>query len=75
MNPYIGSPRGHEDGKMCEVVAGARGGIATDVHGLAAVRGPVTLQAVSCVLPEGTFGHVGFEVDGLCRGKGNKRSR
>lgn len=55
----IGSARGHEDGEVCEVVAGAAGGIAGDVERLAAVQGPVALQAGCVVLPEGTLGNIG----------------
>lgn len=65
MITHIGSPRGHEDGKVCEVIAGAGGCVAVDVDGLAAARGPVALQAVRLVLPEGTLGHISFSVYGL----------
>lgn len=65
MITHIGSPRGHEDSKVCEVIAGAAGCIAVDVDGFAAVSGPVALQAVRLVLPEGTLGHISFSVYGL----------
>lgn len=65
MITYIGSPGGHEDGKVCEVIAGAGGCIAINVDGLAAVSGPVALQAVQLVLPEGALRHISFSVNGL----------
>lgn len=52
---------------MREVVAGAGGGVAVDVERLAAVGGPVALQAVRRVLPEGALGHVDRGVDWLRR--------
>lgn len=65
MLTHIGSPRGHEDGKVCEVIAVAGGCIAVDVDGLAAVSGPVALQAVRLVLPEGALRHISYSVYGL----------
>lgn len=65
MLTHIGSPRGHEDGEVCEVGAGAGGGVAGDVEGLAAVRGPAAPQEVRLVLPKRTTGHIGLRVDGL----------
>lgn len=50
---------------MCEVVAGAGGCVAVDVDRLAAVSGPVALQAVRLVLPEGAFRHISLSVNGL----------
>lgn len=72
MITHVGSPRGHEDGKVCEVIAGACGRVVVDVDGLAAVSGPVALQAVQLVLPEGALGHISFSVYGL---KGLKKKR
>lgn len=65
MLTHIGSPRGHKDGKVCEVIARAGGCIAVGVDGLAAVSGPVALQAVRFILPEGALGHISFSVYGL----------
>lgn len=65
MITHIGSPRGHEDGKVCEVIAGAGGCIAVDVDSLAAMSGPVALHAVRLVLPEGALCHISFSVNGL----------
>lgn len=62
---HVGAPRGHEDGEVCEVTAGAVGGVAVDVHRLAAMSGPAALQAVCLVLPEGARCHIGFSVYGL----------
>ena len=50
---------------MGQVVAGARGGGAVDLLPRTAVGGPVALQGVRVVLPEGTLGHVGVHVDRL----------
>lgn len=50
---------------MCEVIARAGGCIAVDVDGLAAVSGPVALQAARLVLPEGALCHISFSVYGL----------
>ena len=72
MITHIGSPGGHEDGKVCEVIAGAGGCVAVDVDGLAAVSGPVALQAVRLVLPEGALHRIGFSVYGL---QGTKRNK
>lgn len=54
---------------MREVVAGAGGGAAVGVQRLAAVGGPVALQAVRLVLPEGALGHVDGGVDWLPEGE------
>lgn len=75
MITHIGSPRGHEDGKVCEVIAGACGCVAVDMDGLAAVSGPVALQAVQLVLPEGALGHISFSVYGLKGLKKNKNKK
>lgn len=72
MITHVGSPRGHKDGKVCEVIAGACGCVAVDVDGLAAVSGPVALQAVQLILPEGALGHISFSVYGL---KGFKKKK
>lgn len=72
MITHISSPRGHEDGKVCEVVAGAGGCIVVDVDRLAAVSGPVALQAVRLVLPEGALRHISFSVYGLWGAERNK---
>lgn len=72
MITHIGSPRGHEDGKVCEVIAGAGGCIAVDVDGLAAVSGPVAPQALRLVLPESTHSHISCRVDGLQERERNK---
>lgn len=53
---------------MCEMIAGAGGCVAVDVDCLAAMSGPVALQAVRLILPEGALRHISFSVDGL-RGK------
>lgn len=50
---------------MCEVIAGAGGRIAVDVDGRAATSGPVALQAVQLVLPEGTLYCISFCIYGL----------
>lgn len=62
---YVGPPGGHEDGKVCEVAAGAGGCVAVDVQRLAAVDGPAALQAVRLVLPEGALGRVSLRVNWL----------
>lgn len=59
---YVGLTRRHEDGKVREVVAGAGGGVATDVDGPAASSGPAALQPLRLVLPKGTFDGVAFGV-------------
>jgi len=50
---------------VCEVIAGAGGCIAADMDRVAALSGPVALQAVRLILPEGTLRHISFSVDGL----------
>lgn len=65
MLTHVGSPRGHEDSKVCEVIAGASGRIVVDVDCLAAVSGPPALQAIRLVLPEGALRHISFSVYGL----------
>lgn len=65
---HVGPAGGHEDGKVCEVAAGAGGCVAVDVQRLAAVGGPAALQAVRLVLPEGALGHVSLRVDWLLGG-------
>lgn len=60
---------------MCEVIAGAGGCVAGDVDGLAAVSGPVALQAVRLVLPEGALRHISFSVYGLQGTEGKQRRR
>lgn len=65
LTTHVGPPRGHEDGEVCEVVAGAGGGVGADVDGPAAPGGPAALQAVGLVLPESTFDGVVLDVDGL----------
>lgn len=69
---HVGSPRGHEDGEVREVVAGAGGGVGADVHGPAAPSGPAALQAVGLILPESTFDGVVLGVHGLRRRRGKK---
>lgn len=64
---YVGSPGGHEDGEVCEVVAGAGGGVAAHVDGPAAAGGPAALQLLCLVLPERTFDCVAFRVYRLQR--------
>lgn len=59
---YVGLPGGHEDGEVREVVAGAGGGVATNMDGPAAPSGPAALQPLGLVLPEGTFDGVVFGV-------------
>lgn len=69
---HVGSPGGHEDGEVREVVAGAGGGVGAHVHGPAAPGGPAALQAVGLVLPESTFDAVVLGVHGLRRRRGKK---
>lgn len=62
---YVGLPGGHEDGEVCEVVAGAGGGVAAHVDGPATLGGPAALQPLGLVLPEGTFDGIAFGVNRL----------
>lgn len=69
---HVGPPGGHEDGEVREVVAGAGGGVAAHVDGLAAPSGPAALQAAGLVLPESTLDGVVSGVHGLQRRRRNK---
>lgn len=64
---HVGPAGGHEDGEVREVVAGAGGGVAAHVHGLAAPSGPAAPQAAGLVLPESTLDDVVSGVHGLQR--------
>lgn len=74
MLTHVGSPGGHEESEVCEVIAGAGRFIAAEVHRLAAVSGPPALQAIRLILPEGTLRHISFSVYGLQGRERNKDS-